>query len=240
MAASPRVLAVVNSPGSGPRRLATWLEESGVEVVERRGADGLPATLDGFHGLVLLGGGLMPDDYEKAGWLRAERRLTEQAIELDLPTLGICLGAQVIADVAGGEVRASFGPKERGSTIIRSTEAGKLDPVLTAIGEAAPMIENHEDLITRLPPGAVLLASSDAVQNQAFVLGRHVRGVQFHPEASAANLASWDDAALRGEGYDVAALVAMAERDDEANTRASRLLIGAFGDEVRARALGEQ
>ncbi|GAA3884881.1 type 1 glutamine amidotransferase [Leifsonia kafniensis] len=240
MAASPRVLAVVNSPGSGPRRLGAWLEESGVEVVERYGADGLPETLDGFHGLVLLGGGLMPDDYEKAGWLRAERRLTEQAIELDLPTLGICLGAQVIADVAGGEVRASFGPKERGSTLIRATEEGRLDPVLAAIGEAAPMIENHEDLITRLPPGAVLLASSDAVQNQAFVLGQHVRGVQFHPEASAANLARWNDAALRGEGYDVAALVATAEQDDEANTRASRLLIDAFGDEVRAWALGKQ
>jgi GMP synthase-like glutamine amidotransferase len=220
--------------------LGTWLEQSGVDVVERHGADGLPETLDGFHGLVLLGGGLMPDDYEKADWLRAERRLTEQAIESDLPTLGICLGAQVIADVAGGEVRASFGPKERGSTVIRATAEGRLDPVLAALGEAAPMIENHQDLITRLPPGAVLLASSDAVQNQAFVLGEHVRGVQFHPEASAANLAGWDDAALRGEGYDIAALVATAEADDEANTRASRLLVEAFGDEVRARARAER
>jgi GMP synthase-like glutamine amidotransferase len=209
-------------------------------VVELLGADGLPETLEGFHGLVLLGGGLMPDDYEKANWLHAERRLTAEAIALDLPTLGICLGAQVIADVAGGEVRASFGEKERGSIVIHATAAGRRDPVLAAIGDAAPMIENHEDQITRLPAGAVLLARSEAVQNQAFVIGEHVRGVQFHPEASAAGLATWDDAALRGEGYDIAALVATAEADDEANTRASRLLIDAFGDEVRARALAEQ
>lgn len=237
MAASPRVLAVVNSASSGPRRLGEWLTAQGIDVVERHGEDGLPETLEGFDGLVLLGGGIMPDDYGKAAWLHDERRLTEQAIELDLPTLGICLGAQVIAAVAGGEVRACFGEKERGSTVIRATPAGRDDPVLSALGVCAPMIENHEDQITRLPAGAVLLASSDAVPNQAFVIGSHVRGVQFHPEASAANLATWDDAALRGEGYDVAALVATAVANDEENTRASRLLIEAFGDEVCARAL---
>lgn len=231
-----RVLVVVNSPDSGPRRLSTWLEENKVEIVVQNGADGLPHALDGFHGLVLLGGGFMPDDYEKAGWLRTERKLTLDAIELDLPTLGICLGAQLIADVAGGEVRANFGPTERGSTIIRATEAGRLDALLAAIGQTSPMIENHQDMITRLPARAVLLASSDAVENQAFVLGKHVRGVQFHPEVSAADLARWDDAALSGEGYDVGALIAAAEADDEANTSASRALIDAFAEEVHARA----
>lgn len=235
MALTPRVLVVVNSPGSGPRRLAAWLADRGVEVVERLGRDGLPETLDGFHGLVLLGGGLMPDDYERAPWLRGERRLTEEAIDRDVPTLGICLGAQVIADVAGGEVRENFGPKERGSTLIRSTPAGSADAVLGVIGAAAPMIENHQDMITRLPENATLLASSDAVEHQAFRIGEHVRGVQFHPEASAANLAGWDDAALKGEGHDIGLLMAAAERDDAENTRASRALIDAFADEILER-----
>lgn len=232
----PRVLVVVNSKESGPRRLAVWLDEAGIEPVPVLGADGLPETLDGFDGLVLLGGGLMPDDYERAPWLRAERRLVGAAIAQDLPTLGICLGAQVIADAAGGEVRASHGPKERGSTRITPTAAGGSDALVSALRESAPMIENHEDMITRLPEGAVLLASSDAVENQAFVIGAHVRGVQFHPEAGAEDLARWDDAALRGEGYDIAALLADARAADAENTRASRALIDAFAAEVREHA----
>ncbi len=94
------------------------------------------------------------------------------------------------------------------------------------------MIENHQDMITRLPPRAVLLASSDAIEIQAFRLGRHVRGVQFHPEASAADLARWDDAALRGEGRSLARLIAAAEEVDAHNTEVSRAIVEAFADEI--------
>lgn len=228
----PRVLCVVNSQTSGPRRLSDWLEEAGIEVVAMLGETGLPTELSGFDGLVMLGGGLMPDDYVRAPWLYAERQLATESIALDLPTLGICLGAQVLAAVGGGEVRANYGPKERGSTMIHLSEAGLKDPVLGRMGGIAPMIENHEDLITRLPTGAMLLASSEAVENQAFVLGSHVRGVQFHPEVGAAALASWDDAALTGEGYDIRELRAAAEAVDDENYRASRALVDAFAVEV--------
>jgi len=87
-------------------------------------------------------------------------------------------------------------------------------------------------MITRLPAEAVLLASSAAVENQAFRLGRHVRGVQFHPEASAADLARWDDAALQGEGWSLGDLIAAAERVDAHNTAASRRLVDGFADEL--------
>jgi len=228
-----RVLVVVNSPSSGPRRLATWLSARGVDVVPVVAAEApLPSTLDGFDGLVLLGGGLMPDDDARAPWLRTERALAAEAIAADLPTLGICLGGQLLAHVAGGEVRAKTGPVERGATPIAPTREGRLDAVLSALGEGAPMIENHQDMITRLPAEAVLLASSAAVENQAFRLGRHVRGVQFHPEASAADLARWDDAALQGEGWSLGDLIAAAERVDAHNTAASRRLVDGFADEL--------
>ena len=62
-----RVLVVLNSRSSGPRRLAGWLEERGVEIVAVAGADQqLPRDLQGYDGLVLLGGGLMPDDDQQA------------------------------------------------------------------------------------------------------------------------------------------------------------------------------
>jgi GMP synthase-like glutamine amidotransferase len=232
---SVRVLVVVNSAASGPRRLGGWLADRGVEVEALAGADQeLPSTLDGYAGLVLLGGGLMPDDDHRAPWLASERALASEAIRRDLPTLGICLGGQLLAHVAGGEVKAKTGPVERGATPIHPTTAGREDAVFVTLGEGAPMIENHQDMITRLPAEAVLLASSDAVVNQAFRLGRHVRGVQFHPEASAADLARWDDAALRGEGRSLTDLIAAAERVDAHNTAASRSLVDAFADEVLA------
>nr|WP_017202389.1 type 1 glutamine amidotransferase [Microbacterium barkeri] len=152
----------------------------------------------------------------------------------DLPTLGICLGGQLLAHVAGGEVAANTGPVERGATPIHPTAAGRDDPVIATIGDGAPMIENHQDMITRLPAEAVLLASSDAVAHQAFRLGAHVRGVQFHPEASVGDLARWDDAALRGEGRSLPDLIAAAEHVDAHNTAASRRLVDAFADEVLA------
>uniref|UniRef100_UPI0028AF1510 type 1 glutamine amidotransferase n=1 Tax=Microbacterium sp. TaxID=51671 RepID=UPI0028AF1510 len=205
---TPRVLVIVNSASSGPRRLGTWLREKAIDVDEIVGAEQpLPTSLDGYAGLVMLGGGLMPDDDDRAPWLAAERALAAEAVARDLPTLGICLGGQLLAHVAGGEVAEKTGPIERGATPIRPTAAGRTDAVFAALGDEAPMIENHQDMITRLPPAAVLLASSAAVENQAFRLGARVRGVQFHPEASAADLARWDDAALRGEGRSLPALI---------------------------------
>lgn len=230
---SLRVLVVVNSASSGPRRLGTWLLDRGIAVDTVIGAEGgFPTALDDHAGLVLLGGGLMPDDDDRAPWLAAERALAAQAIDRDLPTLGICLGAQVLAHVAGGEVKAKTGPVERGATPIRPTRSGREDAVLATLGDGAPMIENHQDMITRLPPRAVLLASSDAIENQAFRLGQHVRGVQFHPEASAGDLARWDDAALRGEERSLAKLIAAAEEVDVRNTEVSRALVDAFADEI--------
>ncbi|WP_202045235.1 MULTISPECIES: glutamine amidotransferase-related protein [unclassified Microbacterium] len=61
----------------------------------------LPSSLEAYAGLVLLGGGLMPDDDDRAPWLAAERALAAEAIDRDLPTLGICLGGQLLAHVAG-------------------------------------------------------------------------------------------------------------------------------------------
>lgn len=232
----PAVLVIVNSPTSGPRRLGDWLAESGLRVVEKLGSEGLPDSIEGYDGLVMLGGGMMPDDDVKGPWLPAERDLAAQAIDADLPTLGICLGGQLLAHVAGGEVRADHGPKERGATLICPNDLGRSDRLLGTLGEGAPMIENHQDMITELPPGSVLLASSAALANQAFRIGRHVRGLQFHPEASAESLSGWDDAAMSTEGYSLAELVAAAREVDAANTAAARDLVAAFAAEVRAEA----
>ena len=75
------------------------------------------------------------------------------------------------------------------------------------------MIQNHRDSITTLPPGAVLLATSDACRVQAFRVGAAAWGVQFHPEADAARLTTWNETRLAAVGIDRAELVAQAMAD---------------------------
>lgn len=233
--AAPRVLVVVNAKESAPRRLGQWLEEQGISVEPVLGTDGLPESLDGYAGLVMLGGGLMPDDDARAPWLAQERALALEAIDADLPTLGICLGGQILAHVAGGEVRAAFGPKERGATVISTSDAGRADRVIGGLGAAAPMIENHQDMITALPPAAVLLGSSDAVEIQAFRLGERVYGLQFHPEVGAQDLLRWKEPTTPAPGdRPVAELIEEAHGVHEENTQAAHALVSGFADHVRS------
>jgi hypothetical protein len=103
--------------------------------------------------------------------------------------LGICLGAQLVARGYGGQ-NILGRPIEFGWHEVRTTEAGRADPVLSAIGGAAPVFHWHVDTFT-LPPGASHLATSAATELQAFRIGRAVYGIQFHFEAGTDLVASW-------------------------------------------------
>jgi GMP synthase-like glutamine amidotransferase len=232
----PCVLIVQNSPGSGAGRFPDWLTDDGVEPVLVPATE-LPAHLDdAIDGMILLGGGFMPDDDERKPFLPTERNLVREAVETGLPLLGICLGAQVLAVAAGGEVTAQSGETERGSYAIAMLPAAADDPLfseLAAKGDELRMIERHEDSITALPPGAVHLATSKDCHVQAFRLGDAAWGVQFHPEAAASRVAEWDEEKLRAQGHDKAELVAQAAADDAVNTEQARVLAGAFARVVR-------
>ena len=238
MISPPRVVIVQNSPGSGPGRLPDWLAEDGIDAVVVAGAD-LPRQLAGgaevVDGLVLLGGSFMPDDDERAPFLLRERELVDEAMTEGIPVFGICLGAQLLAHVAGGEVTANSGETERGSCPIELLPAAGDDPLFAGLTgyDELRMIQNHVDSITTLPPGAVHLAMSAACRVQAFRVGAAAWGIQFHPEAGAARLADWDESKLAADGYDRAALVAQAEADAHINTVQARALVSAFADVVR-------
>lgn len=226
-----------NSERSGPGRLPDWLAEEGIDAVLVAGPD-LPEHLAGgsaaVDGLVLLGGGFMPDDDECAPFLPRERSLVREAMTAGVPVLGICLGAQLLAHVAGGEVTAKSGETERGSCPIELLPAAGDDPLfagLTGYNELR-MIQNHLDSITTLPPGAVRLATSEACRVQAFRVGTAAWGVQFHPEAAATRVADWDESKLAADGFDRAALLAQAQADAPLNTVQARALVGAFADVV--------
>ena len=234
----PRVVLIQNSEGSGPGRLPDWLADEGIDAIVVAGADLASTVADGaaaVDGLVLLGGGFMPDDDERHPFLPYERSLVGDAIEAGVPLLGICLGAQVLAHVAGGAVTAKSGETERGSCAVRLLPAAVDDPLFAGLTryDELRMIQNHEDSITTLPPGAVHLGTSPACRVQAFRVGTAAWGVQFHPEAAPTKIADWNEAKLAAEGLDRTALHAQAEADAPLSTEQARSLIGAFADCVR-------
>ena len=238
MTGSPRVVVVQNSAGSGPGRLPEWFAEEAIDAIVVDGPD-LPERLAGgaadVDGLVLLGGALMPDDDERASFLPRERALVGEALAVGVPVLGICLGAQLLALVAGGEVTADSGETERGSCSVDLLAAARDDRLFAGLicYDRLRMIQNHKDSITTLPPGAVHLATSERCRVQAFRVGAAAWGVQFHPEASAARLTEWDESKLAAAGFDRAALLARATADAPVNTEQARALVGAFAGVVR-------
>ncbi|MFS8204187.1 type 1 glutamine amidotransferase [Streptomyces sp. CWNU-52B] len=226
-----RVLAVRNAERSGPGRLPAWLADEAITLVEVAGADA-PDRADGFDAVILLGGGLLPDDDTRAPWLPAQRRLARRAVADGVPLLGICLGAQVLALAAGGTVRGSHGEAERGSCPVALRAEAASDPLFRKLPRRFPVIQNHRDQITVLPPGAVHLAESDACAVQAFRTGRCAWGVQFHPEAGADRLSRWDEAALADQGIDLAALRVRALAAEPESADAARRLVAAFATVV--------
>jgi GMP synthase (glutamine-hydrolysing) len=141
--------------------------------------DRLPKAAD-LSGLVVLGAPSGSADDRAAEHLVAERRLIADAVELGVPTLGVCFGAQLLAVALGGDVIAD-GVLEVGIGSAMLTDAGRADPVLGSPEPALTALHWHRQSYT-LPPGAVRLATSGAGIEQAFRVNDNVYGVQFHVE----------------------------------------------------------
>lgn len=200
-----RTLVVQHSANEGLGWFQEWLPAAGLDVhpIHPYLGHRVPTSVEG-DALVVLGGPMGCMDDDRAQWLPAVRQLLRTAVDDGVPTLGICLGAQLLAAATGGYVeRGALGPELGLGTVEITAD----DELLTA--GTIPVVQWHFDAITRLPPDAELLGTSDKY-NQAFRIGEVAWGLQFHVEATVAMVEDWagaDAAAIRESGREPADVV---------------------------------
>ena len=139
--------------------------------------------------LIVLGGPISVNDAAMFSFIDDEINLLKQRIAADKPTLGICLGAQLIARALGAQVY-SAGVKEVGWYDIHLTAAGEQSPLRYLDAKHCCMLHWHGETFD-LPAGAALLASSERCQHQAFSYGKNILALQFHPEITQRGMEKW-------------------------------------------------
>nr|BDT27539.1 type 1 glutamine amidotransferase [Bacteriovorax sp. HI3] len=144
-----------------------------------------------YNGLIVLGGHMGVYEADKYRHIKVEMQLIEEALKKEIPILGICLGAQLLAHVLGAEVRKSA-EKEIGWCDVNLTEEGTQDPLFSHFKKTEKIFQLHGDTFD-IPRGATHLASSDICPGQAFKYGDKAYGIQFHLEADQAMIMRWLD-----------------------------------------------
>lgn len=229
---------VVQPDEAGPLgRWDGWLREDGLDIrlVRPFAGDAVPKQVTG-SGLIVLGGAMSVHDTAAHEWLDDIGVLLRSAVEVGVPTLGICLGGQLLSQALGGAVTVGPAGVEAGIAQVRLQPEARSDALLGGL-DSFPMGSLHVDMIDVLPAGACWLASSDLYRHQAFRIGAAAWGVQFHPEISPNTYSRW---ARSYGGVDPGDLKRVEEgisrfesKDDEVS-RIARLLARRFAHTVLA------
>ena len=170
----------------------------------------VPPSMKGAGGLIVMGGPMGVDQTDRYPWLPDEMRLIEDAMKSNLPVLGVCLGAQILAAVLGAKVDRNPKGKEIGWHPIRLYYSAKHDRLMRDLPETMTPFHWHGDIFDLLP-GAVSLASSEKTPCQAFRHGDKAYGFQFHFEVT-------------GEGVAAIAAAAFANELNRENIAADRMI----------------
>jgi GMP synthase (glutamine-hydrolysing) len=181
----PILLAIQHVPWETPHRVLDLCGELTVQTAKPLAGQKLPPH-DEVAGAVVMGGPMNVDETERFPGLAAEREWLAEASRREMPVLGICLGAQLLARALGAEVRPGEA-KEIGFAPVAVHDPD--DPVLGGLAPSTEVLHWHGDVF-ELPEGATPLASSALTEHQAFRRA-NAWGVLFHPEVDFALVEAW-------------------------------------------------
>ena len=187
----PKVLVVEHEAKCPPAHVATWLTTAGcrLEVCRPWAGDPLPAP-DSYDAVLVLGGTMGANDDATYRWLTPLKHLIREAVANAVPTLGICLGHQVITVALGGTVEVNPLGQQLGLLNVGWVGA---DDALFDSSAIARGIHWNNDIATALPEGATVLAATPQGEPQVVRFAPTVWGVQLHPEADEHVVAAWAD-----------------------------------------------
>jgi GMP synthase (glutamine-hydrolysing) len=182
-----------------------------IRYVNFHRAPGARPDVRRYNALIVLGGPQMPDQGDVYPHLNVEMRCIEEALKREMPVLGICLGAQLLAYTLGGGVQP-LPTWEIGWYDLIPTAQSAADPLFCSLVQTHPVFQWHGYTFD-IPAGAVHLARSASCENQAFRYGSNAYGLQFHLELDERLINRWlsypeylDDLNTKGSGQDAAAI----------------------------------
>jgi GMP synthase (glutamine-hydrolysing) len=188
-----QVLVVQHVAGEGSGAIGAALRERGIaeRAVRLDRGESVPDALGAARALVLMGGPMGVYEADRFPHLRDEIRLIERAVSDGAPVLGVCLGSQLLAAALGARVVP--GPRmEIGWREVRLRDRAQTDPLFTGCPQSFVPLHWHGDIFD-LPGGAVLLASSEHTEHQAFRFGANAWGILFHLEMGTGEVAAMTD-----------------------------------------------
>jgi GMP synthase (glutamine-hydrolysing) len=193
-----RVLAIVHDLDAGPGVFAEAAAARGdrLDSWTLPRAEAAPGDPRGYDAVIALGGAAHPDQEPSHPWLAEEKALLGTLLAHGTPLLGVCLGAQLLAEAAGARARALRHP-EVGWYPVTVTADGVEDPLLGPLAPQFDAMQWHS-YECPLPPGAVELARSERCL-QAFRVNRAAWGIQFHAEVTLTDLLAWIEQERRPE-----------------------------------------
>jgi len=211
----PTALVVEPAGSTGVGRLGDWLRDAGLLLDVRTGAD--RPELGSYAAVVVMGGPMGAYEDEAYPWLPGVRDLLRTAVGARVPTLGICLGGQLLAGALGGRTRAGDEGPEIGPGLVAKRDSAAGDPLFGPVPFTPDVLQWHLDVVTELPAGAALLASSTRYPHQAFRVGDAAWGTQFHIETTPQTVRRWAqaDADLLARDHDWDVLAALERWDLE-------------------------
>ena len=175
-----------------PYLFGRWLEEAGatLEVCHPYAGEAVP-SLQGYAGLLILGGAMSANDDDVLTWIGSIKELVRDAVAEDVPTLGVCLGHQLMAAALGGRVAPNPRGQQVGLIELGWTEQAARDPLFGGLATPRRGVHWNYDLVVEPPPDAVVVAGTPQGELQVARYARRAWGVQLHPEVDEGVVGTW-------------------------------------------------